>query len=284
MPEVGTLSTPLRQNRSFFYHLVALRGSVLPAVAPYIAGFAALTALLVAINGTGMVIPQISFAPFAIFGVALSLFLGFRNNAAYERWWEARKVWGSVIGQIRSIDRDTTLFLARHDDRCVVEGQVHRFVDEIAAVGRVPLPPHRPALAECAAHLHQCAARQDLSEFGLRAFSDRLNHLEHAKAGLQRLQNTPLPFVYSLLVKRTCTLFCLLLPFATIGIAGWFAPVIVAVAACVFFGLARVTEVLEFPLEPGMNAIDIDGFVIACKQPFDRTEPEDVLQRAVAAA
>lgn len=263
------MSTPLRRNPSFFYQLVALRGSVVPAVLPYIIGFAALTAALVAASDTGVSVPQTSFAPFAIFGVALSLFLGFRNFAAYERWWEARKVWGSVIGQVRSIDRDTTLFLASADDRMAVQAHVHGFIDEIAAIGREPLPSHRPALGSCAAYLHHCAQRQQLSEFGLRAFSDRLHQLEHAKAALQRLQNTPLPFVYSLLVKRTCTLFCLLLPFATIDIAGWFAPVIVAVAAYVFFGLARVTEVLEFPLEPGMNALDIDGFVATCKQPFD---------------
>jgi len=278
------LSTPLRHNPSFFYQLVTLRGSVVPAVSPYIAGFAALTAALVAVSGMGVAVPQTSFAPFAIFGVALSLFLGFRNFAAYERWWEARKVWGGVIGQVRSIDRDTTLFLAAATDRLAVQAHVHGFIDEIAAIGRAPLPLHRPALGRCAAHLHECAARQQLSEFGLRTFSDRLHHLEHAKAGLQRLQNTPLPFVYSLLVKRTCTLFCLLLPFATIDIAGWFAPVIVAVAAYVFFGLARVTEVLEFPLEPGMNALDIDGFVATCKQPFDGLTAEEASTQAGVAA
>jgi ion channel-forming bestrophin family protein len=278
------LSTPLRRNPSFFYQLIALRGSVVPAVLPYIIGFAALTAALVAASDRGVVVPQTSFAPFAIFGVALSLFLGFRNFAAYERWWEARKVWGGVIGQVRSIDRDTTLFLAAAADRLAVQTHVHGFIDEIAAIGRVPLSPHRPALGRCAAYLHECAERQQLSEFGLRAFSDRLHHLEHAKAGLQRLQNTPLPFVYSLLVKRTCTLFCLLLPFATIDIAGWFAPVIVAVAAYVFFGLARVTEVLEFPLEPGMNALDIDGFVAICKQPFDGLKAEEAATQAGIAA
>ncbi len=278
------MSTPLRRNPSFFYQLVALRGSVVPAVLPYIIGFAALTAALVTASGMGVAVPQTSFAPFAIFGVALSLFLGFRNFAAYERWWEARKIWGSVIGQVRSIDRDTTLFLVAAVDRQAVQAHIHRFIDEIAAIGRLPLPSHRPALGACAAHLHECARRQQLSEFGLRAFSDRLHQLEHAKAGLQRLQNTPLPFVYSLLVKRTCTLFCLLLPFATIDIASWFAPVIVAVSAYVFFGLARVTEVLEFPLEPGMNALDIDGFVIACKQPFDGLDESDAPPQTGVAA
>lgn len=266
------MSVSQRRQPSFFYHLVALRGSVVPAVLPYIVGFAAVTAALVVARHGGLAVPQTSFAPFAIFGVALSLFLGFRNFAAYERWWEARKVWGSVIGQVRTIDRDATLFLADPADRLVVQAHVHGFIDEIAAIGRAPLETsRRAALAACAAHLRDCARRQALTDFGLRAFSDRLHQLEHAKAALQRLQNTPLPFVYSLLVKRTCTLFCLLLPFATIDIAGWFVPVIVAVAAYVFFGLARVTEVLEFPLEPGMNALDIDGFVAVCKQPFDGT-------------
>ncbi|MGB5831381.1 MAG: bestrophin family ion channel [Thiohalocapsa sp.] len=39
-------------------------------------------------------IPEFSLAPFTLLGVALSIFLGFRNNAAHVRWWEARKQWG----------------------------------------------------------------------------------------------------------------------------------------------------------------------------------------------
>ena len=47
-----------------------------------------------------------------VLGVALSLFLGFRNNAAYDRWWEARKLWGGLLADMRSLAREVEVFLA----------------------------------------------------------------------------------------------------------------------------------------------------------------------------
>ena len=41
----------------------------------------------------------------AILGTAISLILGFRTNAAYDRWWEARKVWGAIVNDSRSLVR-----------------------------------------------------------------------------------------------------------------------------------------------------------------------------------
>ena len=46
---------------------------------------------------------------FATFGIALSLFLGFRNNAAYDRWWEARKLWGGLVADLRALPRELEL-------------------------------------------------------------------------------------------------------------------------------------------------------------------------------
>jgi putative membrane protein len=43
-----------------------------------------------------------SVAPFTLLGIALSIFLGFRNNACYDRWWEARRQLGSLIGEVRN--------------------------------------------------------------------------------------------------------------------------------------------------------------------------------------
>ena len=40
-----------------------------------------------------------------VLGTAISLLLAFRTNQSYERWWEARKVWGSIVNDPRSIAR-----------------------------------------------------------------------------------------------------------------------------------------------------------------------------------
>ena len=49
--------------------------------------------------------------PFALLGITLSIYLGFRNDAAYDRWWEARKLWGQLIYEMRSFARETAALL-----------------------------------------------------------------------------------------------------------------------------------------------------------------------------
>jgi ion channel-forming bestrophin family protein len=53
---------------------------------------------------------QLSIAPFTLLGVSLALFLGFRNNASYDRFWEGRRLWGSALNVSRSLARQAIAF------------------------------------------------------------------------------------------------------------------------------------------------------------------------------
>ena len=50
----------------------------------------------------GLTMLSIETTPISVLGVALSIFLGFRNNSAYDRWWEARKIWGGIVNESRT--------------------------------------------------------------------------------------------------------------------------------------------------------------------------------------
>ncbi len=83
-----------------------LRGSIVPRIAPQILGFALYAAAVVWLTrhyniGFG----SSGLAPFTLLGVTLSIYLGFRNNAAYDRWWEARKLWGQLVFDVRNLAR-----------------------------------------------------------------------------------------------------------------------------------------------------------------------------------
>lgn len=69
-----------------------MQGSIVPKIAGRIISVAVLSALVLLIDTHAVELPHVSMPATGIFGVALSLFLGFRNNAAYDRWWEARKL------------------------------------------------------------------------------------------------------------------------------------------------------------------------------------------------
>ncbi len=83
----------IRDKPSAFKLFFVLKGSVVPAIAPQIL-FSALVGLFVYFTYTHFPdwLPILTVTPFILLGVTLSIFLGFRNRASYERWWEARNL------------------------------------------------------------------------------------------------------------------------------------------------------------------------------------------------
>ena len=256
-----------------------MRGSVLPHIAAELLVVTAFSAALVTIDALVLPLLHLSATPFATFGIALSLFLGFRNNAAYDRWWEARKLWGGLVADLRSLARELDLFLpdatARHHQLGLALAFLHLHRLNLrkspadpaatAALADAALDtagaPHPPCAAldrmnSDLAALHR-AGRID--GFGARALSARLGSIALNQAGCERIATTPLPYVYSLLIYRTIWLYCLLVPFAMIDAAGWVAPVFVAIVAYVFFGLAEVTEELAHPFQTSTNGLPLDA-------------------------
>ena len=93
--------------------MFVVRGTILTAVYPQLLILLLFALLIQAVHEwQWLVIPEFSSSPFALLGVAMSIFLGFRNNAAYERWWEGRMQWGRIIDQVRSIARSSETLLA----------------------------------------------------------------------------------------------------------------------------------------------------------------------------
>lgn len=52
----------------------------------------------------------------AVLGTALSILLGFSNSQAYDRWWEARKIWGNIVNDSRSFSKQIITFIQFEDD------------------------------------------------------------------------------------------------------------------------------------------------------------------------
>lgn len=92
-----------RHDMSFLAFLIEMRGSIVPDILPHILFSALLGVVACILIKTELVHTSVSdavtlsFGPFTALGVAISLFLGFHNNASYNRWWEARILWGKQI-------------------------------------------------------------------------------------------------------------------------------------------------------------------------------------------
>src|SRR5262249_13394648 len=88
------------------------RGSVVPRIAPQIVGFAIYSTLIVLLTQALRIdLGGYGLAPFTLLGVTLSIYLGFRNNAAYDRGWGRRKGWGQVVERTRNLARSATALI-----------------------------------------------------------------------------------------------------------------------------------------------------------------------------
>ena len=197
--------------------LFALRGSVVPLVAPrvlLVTGIALMLALLD--QRYPGIFPEFSAAPFTVLGLTLSIFLSFRNNACHARWWEGRQLWGRLITENRVFARLAVALLPEGDSRARLLRRVAGFAHLLAMQlrGRYGLDRARPWLpAEEAAAL---ATRRNRPDAVLRAQSAELAGLLRAgdltdilhtqlsaplaemtgiQAGCERILTTPEPVI-----------------------------------------------------------------------------------------
>jgi ion channel-forming bestrophin family protein len=268
----------VREKPDLWDLLTALRGSIVPRVIVPVAVVTLISALILALDRWTGRAPHLDGSAFAVFGIGLSLFLGFRNNAAYDRWWEARRLWGGLLADMRSLAREVELFLpdaaqrieALRDALLFLHAHrinLRRLSPRAPGQERVAEAAHPPdaALDRLNARLAEAYRSGQLDGFGARALSARLGSMALQQAGCERIANSPLPFVYSLLIYRTTYLYCLLLPLALIETTGWMTPVFVAVVAYMFLGLAEVTEELSHPFAASQNGIALDAICRAAE-------------------
>jgi putative membrane protein len=259
---------------------------VIPRIAPQLvgfAGYAAMVALLDRHFGLGF---GNNPAPFTILGVALSIFLGFRNNAAYDRWWEARKLWGQMVFEIRNLARAAIALIPpdtgaarpllrqslafchylrgqlRDTD---VEREAAPFLDAGAVHADIRGNKADAVLRGMGATIGQLKAAGHIGPVDFRILDERLSALAALQAGCERIANTPLPFAYTLLLHRAAYIFCLLLPFSLASSLGWMTPLFTVVIAYSFFGLDALSEELEDPFGMELNDLPLDRMCRVCE-------------------
>jgi putative membrane protein len=263
----------IRPHLHWFRMLLAWRGSVLPQLLPRL--FLIFAISIVAVAAHDHLLP-ISLnlnttAPFSLVGIALAVFLGFRNNASYDRWWEARKLWGQLLNDARSLIRQAltlrTTPLPKEDaaEFCAALGALPHALrhqlrksdprEDLAArlppalFERVMASRYQPATLMLV--LGEWAQRQaqkgSIDPMAVLAFDRNLNGLSDVIGGCERIASKPLPFAYSVMIHRTVYFFCASLPFGLVDSIGIFTPVFAVFVAYTFMAHEAIASQIEEP-------------------------------------
>ncbi|MDV5824427.1 bestrophin family protein [Sphingobium naphthae] len=209
--------------------------------------------------------------PLTIFGSALALFLGFRSNSSYQRWWEGRVLWGAMINASRNIARAARNFLPDPQARDLKREIVKR---QIAYVNALRCQLRRQPIGEDVikfleeqdkgkALARVNAANGLLDSTGRRIDMARregmidtiqqtqmeavLVDIANAQGGMERLKNTPLPVQYRFLPTIFTHIFCIALPIGLVETLGFATPLGSTVAGLMFLAVLRIGDDLTDP-------------------------------------
>jgi ion channel-forming bestrophin family protein len=269
-----------------------LRGSILPRISMHLAVSTLLAVIVTWTDGQlGHHKLHFTTTPFTLMGLPLAIFLGFRNNAAYDRYWEGRKQWGELILRSRSLARQCLSLVApgQHDtaDSRLAEPHLRIISRAIAYAhalrhrlrgdtdGNADVAPWIPPaewervrtqsnvpyalMLEMGADLGACLRTGRLDACLAPAIDASFSALTAVAASCERIRGTPIPFSYTLLLHRTAYLYCFLLPFGLVDTIGYLTPLVSAIVAYTFFGLDALGDELEEPFRASDNGLPLDA-------------------------
>lgn len=281
----------VRDRPSGFMLFLLLRGSVLPRILPTLA-FNVLVATLVTFSHGDLFALKITLSPipFSLIGLPLAIFLGFRNTAAYDRYWEARKLWGELVIRARNLARQCQSLVAGpqpahassglHDVRVRMVYRAIAFAYALkqrlrpdatqadmkawllqSESRQLALASNKPnfLLSKMGADLRMCLEEERIQPCLAVNIDETISAMTAAAAACERIKQTPIPFSYTLLLHRTAYLYCFLLPFGLVDSIGFMTPFVVGIVAYTFFGLDALGDEIEEPFGTEPNDLPLDA-------------------------
>jgi putative membrane protein len=195
---------------------------------------------------------------YTMLGFTLSLLLVFRTNTAYDRWWEGRKLWGSLTNSSRILANHFSILFATDGERrqrlaqnLGTFGQAlqYHLRNERAPVNLAsPTPwdnaPHQPLAVhqELIRQLHQAVAQGNLTENQLLHLQPELSDLMNVCGACERIKTTPIPFSYSVFLKKFVFYYVMIFPVVYAPSMGY---AVVPVTAFILYVLASVELIAE---------------------------------------
>lgn len=210
-------------------------------------------------------------------GLVISLLLVFRTNTAYDRWWEGRKIWGGLVNASRNLA--VKLHHLAPDDR----GHFAALIPNFAAVLRNHLRGdgipsdllsaegcrgtdlegvhHGPSfvVGRIAGRLYQLERSGSLRPEHLIPLSQDLNVFLDAAGACERIRKTPIPFSYSVFLKKFIFLYVMTLPFAYVFPLGYWVIPVVSAIFYVLASLELIAEEIEDPFGKDSNDLPLES-------------------------
>jgi ion channel-forming bestrophin family protein len=216
----------------------------------------------------------------SLLGIVLGLFLVFRTNSAYDRWWEGRRLWGGLVNSTRNFALKLNAYLPKgdHDEREWFSKMIPNFIyavkeslrkgvqfDELEPVDDTFVEElkkfsHRPN--KLAAMLYEKTnelyKKNTLTGDQLINLDKELKDFVDLMGACERIRNTPIPYSYTMYIKKFIFIYIITLPFGFIPTFEWFTVPTVLLVSFVLLSVELIAEEIEDPFGKDINDLPTD--------------------------
>jgi putative membrane protein len=214
-----------------------------------------------------------------LMGFVISLLLVFRTNTAYERWWEGRKLWGGLINSIRNMaikfhhifnQNDTEKmeikkllvsfpFALKNHLRNVASMDEYE-LEHLFHIHELKKPKHLPL--HISNLLYEKIIRQqkigNINTAETLMLDAEIKQLMEICGACERIKNSPIPFSYSVFIKKFIFIYVITLPIAYVATLGWYAIPVSVFIYYVLASLELIAEEIENPFGNDANDLPLD--------------------------
>ncbi|MSP62565.1 MAG: hypothetical protein EXR72_19985 [Myxococcales bacterium] len=265
-------------------HFFDIRGSMAGEIIRRSFAFALLAVAVTVLHQLAVVDLAISDKGHTLVGLALGLLIVFRTNASYDRFWEGRKAWGTIVNETRNLARGASTLLAAEPAlvarllRWTIAFPYATMASLRGTSGLGPVAGELPAAevveregALAARHTPLAVARRIteqlavarerglLSDWLFAHLDENVQILVDAMGACERIQKTPLPFAYAVHLRRALVAYCATLPLALLSSFGWLTIPATIVLCSILFGIEEIGVEIENPFGSDDNDLPLEA-------------------------
>ncbi|RXF67853.1 bestrophin family protein [Arcticibacter tournemirensis] len=209
----------------------------------------------------------------SVLGFVISLLLVFRTNTAYDRWWEGRKQLGALTNSSRNLAIKLHAFIKEEEDKHFFRLMIPNYAfalknhlrenddfHELDPVLDLKRNHHLPNQIASKIFARVIALEQEkkLSADAIWLINEEIKSLTDVCGACERIKNTPIPYTYSVFIKKFIFLYVLTLPFGWVFNIGYLIIPVIVFILYAFASLELIAEEIENPFGKDDNDLPVD--------------------------
>ncbi len=280
------------RKQGWFKVTFRLSGSVIPAILPRVI-FCTLFGFFVSIlYHLGFAVQATVIDNFIMPDLVLGLLLVFRTNTAYDRFWEGRKMWGTLVNTVRNFSRQVWVTIAEKDPNDSQEKiailrllvafafamKLHLRGEKINHEIEALVSPEQYAILQSMNHppleialwigdyLQRQHHRNCLNTYQLTAMFKLLDTMVDVLGACERIIKTPMPLAYNIHLKQILSIYCLILPLKLADELLWYNGIAAGMISFTLLGIEEIGREIENPFGYDLNDLQLDSICATMKR------------------